>query len=151
MVALGLRRIWVLPMIQPCRPKWTAFVTPPKGPRTSRSSVTLLKAARLPAPNLILGRILEVVANAGLFNRGMTLVGTAAYQTYAPILGYYLPTATYATNDVICRLRSLFRAKTRKTFIRSSRGPTNPLSRSGATATSCPRHFVRPMGLLLNY
>ena len=65
-----------------------------------RSSVTLLKAARLPAPSLILGRILEVVANAGLFNRGMTLVGTAAYQSYAPILGYYLPTATYATNHV---------------------------------------------------
>jgi hypothetical protein len=65
-----------------------------------RSSVTLLKASRLPAPSLILGRILEVVANAGLFNRGMTLVGTAAYQTYAPVLGYYLPTATYATNDV---------------------------------------------------
>ncbi len=65
-----------------------------------RNSVTLLKGARLPAPSLILGRILEVVANAGLFERGMTLVGTAAYQTYAPILGYYLPTATYATNDV---------------------------------------------------
>jgi hypothetical protein len=65
-----------------------------------RSSVTLLKSGRLPAPSLVLGRILEVVANAGLFDRGMTLVGTAAYQTYAPMLGYYLPTATYATNDV---------------------------------------------------
>jgi hypothetical protein len=68
--------------------------------KSLRSSVTLLKAGRLPAPSLLLGRILEVVANAGLFNRGMTLVGTAAYQTYAPMLGYYLPTATYATNDV---------------------------------------------------
>ncbi len=68
--------------------------------KSLRSSVTLLKAGRFPAPSLILGRILEVVANAGLFNRGMTLVGTAAYQTYAPVLGYYLPTATYATNDV---------------------------------------------------
>ncbi|MGE0629103.1 MAG: GSU2403 family nucleotidyltransferase fold protein [Hyphomicrobiaceae bacterium] len=68
--------------------------------KSLRSTVTLLKAARLPSPSLILGRILEVVANAGLFERGMTLVGTAAYQTYAPILGYYLPTATYTTNDV---------------------------------------------------
>jgi hypothetical protein len=68
--------------------------------KSLRSSVALLKAGRLPAPNLILGRILEVVANAGLFNRGMTLVGTAAYQTYAPLLGYYLPTATFVTNDV---------------------------------------------------
>ena len=68
--------------------------------KSLRSTVTLLKNGRLPAPSLVLGRILEVVANAGLFDRGMTLVGTAAYQTYAPTLGYYLPTATYATNDV---------------------------------------------------
>ena len=65
-----------------------------------RATVAILKAGRLPAPSLILGRVLEVVANAGMFDRGMALVGTAAYQTYAPILGYYLPTATYATNDV---------------------------------------------------
>ena len=29
----------------------------------------------------------------------MTLVGTAAYQTYAGVLGYYAPTATLTTND----------------------------------------------------
>ena len=115
-----------------------------------RSSVTLLKAARLPAPSLILGRILEVVANAGLFDRGMTLVGTAAYQTYAPILGSYLPTATYATHDVDLSVAEFVPGTTKRTFIRCSRGPTNPLSRSGATATSCPRPFVRPMGLLLS-
>ncbi|MGQ0457985.1 MAG: GSU2403 family nucleotidyltransferase fold protein [Hyphomicrobium sp.] len=68
--------------------------------KNRRTSITSLKAGRLPAPGLVLGRILEVVANAGLFDRGMTLVGTAAYQTYAPILGHYLPAATYATNDV---------------------------------------------------
>jgi hypothetical protein len=68
--------------------------------RHLRSSVTILKAGRLPAPSIMLGRILEVISNAGLFERGMTLVGTAAYQTYAPMLGYYLPTATCATNDV---------------------------------------------------
>jgi hypothetical protein len=64
-----------------------------------KNTVTMLKQGRLPAPSLVLGRILEVVSNAGLFKRGMTLVGTAAYQTYAGVLGYYLPTATYATND----------------------------------------------------
>jgi hypothetical protein len=67
--------------------------------KSLKNTVSLLKQARLPAPSLVLGRIMEVVANAGLFKRGMTLVGTAAYQTYASILGYYLPTATYATND----------------------------------------------------
>lgn len=67
--------------------------------KSLRSTVSMLKQARLPAPSLPLGRILEVVANAGLFKRGMTLVGTAAYQTYAGVLGHYLPAATLATND----------------------------------------------------
>lgn len=65
-----------------------------------RSTVSALKQARIPAPSLILGRVLEVVAQAGLFERGVTLVGTAAYQTYAPILGYFLPSSALTTNDV---------------------------------------------------
>lgn len=68
--------------------------------KSLRNTVTALKTARLPSPSLPLGRTLEVVANAGLFERGITLVGTAAYQTYAGALGYHLPTATFATNDV---------------------------------------------------
>ena len=65
-----------------------------------RSTVSLLKQSRLPAPTLVQGRILEVLANAGLFNRGMTLVGTVAYQTYACVLGAHLGAAAYATNDI---------------------------------------------------
>lgn len=68
--------------------------------KSLRSTVSLLKAGRLPSPSLVLGRILEVLANAGLFKQGMTLVGTAAYQTYAGMLGYYAPAATLMTNDV---------------------------------------------------
>jgi hypothetical protein len=34
-----------------------------------------------------------------LFKRGVTLVGTAAFQTYAGVLGYYAPAATLMTND----------------------------------------------------
>ncbi len=68
--------------------------------RSRRNTVSLLKRARLSSPSLVLGRILEVLANAGLFKQGMTLVGTAAYQTYAGILGYYPPAATLMTNDV---------------------------------------------------
>jgi len=67
--------------------------------KSLRNTVTLLKRGRFPAPSLALGRILEVLSNAGLFKRGMTLVGTGAYQTYAGVTGYYLPSATYATND----------------------------------------------------
>lgn len=65
-----------------------------------RSTVRALKQARIPAPSLVQGRILEVIANAGLFERGMTLVGTVAYQTYSGVVGAYLGAAAYATNDL---------------------------------------------------
>ena len=69
--------------------------------RNRRTIVSTLKQkARIPAPTLPIGRVLEVVANAGLFKRGITLVGTAAYQTYPCVLGCYLPTAAFTTNDV---------------------------------------------------
>ena len=64
-----------------------------------QSAIAALKAARLPAPGLVLGRVLEAVANAGLFQRGLTLVGTAAYQNYAAILGAHLTAAAVMTED----------------------------------------------------
>ena len=65
-----------------------------------RNTVSLLKQSRLPAPTIVQGRILEVLANSGLFDRGMTLVGTVAYHTYACVVGAYLGAAAYATNDI---------------------------------------------------
>ena len=65
-----------------------------------RKTVSLLKQSRIPAPTLVQGRILEVLANAGLFDRGLTLVGTVAYQTYACVVGAHLGAAAYATNDI---------------------------------------------------
>jgi hypothetical protein len=67
--------------------------------RSMRTTVSVLKQARVPAPTLKLGRVLEVMANAGLFQSGAVLVGTAAFQTYACPLGYYLPHAAAMTND----------------------------------------------------
>jgi hypothetical protein len=68
--------------------------------RELRNTVSLLKNARVPGPSLVLGRILEVVANAGLFRRGVTLVGTAAYQAYACVVGSHLAAANLTTGDV---------------------------------------------------
>jgi hypothetical protein len=69
--------------------------------RNMRTIVSTLKQkARIPAPTLPIGRVLEVVSRAGLFKRGITLVGTVAYQTYPCIIGHYLPTAAFTTNDV---------------------------------------------------
>jgi hypothetical protein len=68
--------------------------------KQSRNTVALLKRSGIAAPSLVLGRILEVLANAGLFERGVTLVGTAAYQTYTCVVGAHLEATTLMTNDV---------------------------------------------------
>jgi hypothetical protein len=69
--------------------------------RSMRTVVSTLKQqARIPAPTLPVGRVLEAIANAGLFKRGVTLVGTAAYQTYPCVLGHYLQSSAFTTNDV---------------------------------------------------
>ena len=72
-----------------------------------RNTVSLLKQAKIPAPALPLGRVLETVANAGLFERGMVLVGTAAYQTYTCMVGHYLPGSALMTNDADLLVASL--------------------------------------------
>ncbi len=64
-----------------------------------RSTVSLLKQARIPAPSLPVGRILESVAKAGLFKQGLVLVGTIAYQTYPCVVGSYLPSSQTKTQD----------------------------------------------------
>ena len=67
--------------------------------RELRTTVSALKKAYIPGPSLPLGRVLEVIANAGLFKQGVVLVGTAAYQTYPGLVGAYLPSSALMTND----------------------------------------------------
>ncbi|MEL6872227.1 MAG: GSU2403 family nucleotidyltransferase fold protein [Pseudomonadota bacterium] len=65
-----------------------------------RRSVSMLKRAGLPAPDITTGRVLEVIANAGLFDRGMALVGTQAFRAYALVLGVRLQSENLRTRDV---------------------------------------------------
>ena len=67
--------------------------------RAMRSAVAALKSARTPAPSLYLGRLLEVLANAGLFEKNVVLIGAAAYQLYPCVVGRYLSEAALKTND----------------------------------------------------
>lgn len=64
-----------------------------------RTTVSALKKAHIPGPSLPLGKVLEAVANAGLFREGVMLVGTAAYQTYPGLVGAHLPSTALMTND----------------------------------------------------
>lgn len=68
--------------------------------RLRRSTVSTIKRSGVAAPSLEVGRILDALSHAGLFERGAVLVGTAAYQCYPCIVGYNLPNASLMTRDI---------------------------------------------------
>jgi hypothetical protein len=72
-----------------------------------RTTVSMLKRAGLPAPTLAMGRLLEAIAKAGLFNNGIVLVGTAAYQIYPTLVGAALSSAALTTQDADLAAASL--------------------------------------------
>jgi hypothetical protein len=75
--------------------------------RLRRRTVSLLKRAGVQAPSLESGRLLEAVAMAGLFAKGVILVGTAAYQMYPPIVGASLSGVALTTQDADLAAASL--------------------------------------------
>jgi hypothetical protein len=68
--------------------------------RERRATIRMLTLRGLRGPNAWLGKILDAVADAGLFDRGMVLVGTGAYQLMEPLVAHYLPDASLITGDV---------------------------------------------------
>lgn len=68
--------------------------------RQRRELVRILKARGLWGPEPWLGRLLDAVAAAGLFEQGALLVGTAAFQMMEPLLGRFLPRPTLMTLDL---------------------------------------------------
>jgi hypothetical protein len=71
-----------------------------------RRTVRILRAQGVPAPATDLGRVLDALADAGLFKQAV-LVGTAAYQCYSPIVGFVLPAAALMTQDADLATASL--------------------------------------------
>jgi hypothetical protein len=72
-----------------------------------RTTVSMLKRSGLPAPSIAMGRLLEAIAKAGLFNNGIVLVGTAAYQIYPAVVGATLSAAALTTQDADLAAASL--------------------------------------------
>lgn len=68
--------------------------------RERRSLVTSLTAAGLPAPSPLVGDVVDALWRAGLFRLHGVLIGTAAFQAYAGLLGVRLPGATLMTGDI---------------------------------------------------
>jgi hypothetical protein len=71
-----------------------------------RNTVRILRSQGLPAPSADLGRVLDALADAGLF-KDAVLVGTAAYQCYSALVGVFLPAAALMTQDVDVATASL--------------------------------------------
>lgn len=68
--------------------------------RARRKLVTLLKRAGVPAPSGILGRCIAALADAGLFAKGMVLIGTGAYQIFPGVVGAILSAGALQTQDL---------------------------------------------------
>jgi hypothetical protein len=68
--------------------------------RDRRRLVAILKREGLSGSDRILGSTLDAIAQAGLFEAGAVLVGTAAYGVSEPLVGHFLPRPTLMTGDV---------------------------------------------------
>lgn len=58
-----------------------------------------LRAYNLPAPDALTGKIMSMLAEVGAFRLRAVVVGTAAFQTYSPMLGVKFPNAYGMTMD----------------------------------------------------
>ncbi|WP_448956100.1 GSU2403 family nucleotidyltransferase fold protein [Labrys neptuniae] len=79
--------------------------------KARRTQVSMLKRAGLPGPSLEVGRLLEAVAHAGLFDNGLVLVGTLAFSLYAPIVGAVLSGSFVQTQDADFAVASIAAAR----------------------------------------
>ncbi|WP_413990011.1 GSU2403 family nucleotidyltransferase fold protein [Labrys okinawensis] len=99
--------------------------------RSRRTQVSMLKRAGLPGPSLEVGRLLEAVARAGLFESGLVLIGTIAFSLYAPIVGA-IPSAAFSmTQDADFAVASV-------TDTRGDADLTTVLRRADPTFQSAP-------------
>ena len=62
--------------------------------------IRALRHARLPAPDPLSGKILSKLSEAGIFRLRAVVVGTAAFQTYGPMLGVKFQDAAGQTGDL---------------------------------------------------
>ena len=62
--------------------------------------IRALRNARLPAPDPMSGKILSALSEAGVFRLRAVVVGTVAFQTYAPMLGVRFQNTAGQTGDL---------------------------------------------------
>lgn len=67
--------------------------------RETRAAIQALHRSGVRGPGIDFGRLLEALADARLFERGVVLVGTVAYQLYPPVVGAFLGDGPSRTQD----------------------------------------------------
>ena len=68
----------------------------------------LTRSGATPTVNAAVGRVLQALADNGVFRLRSVLVGTMAYQTYGPMLGVRLASASVMTDDIdVAQFRSI--------------------------------------------
>ena len=68
----------------------------------------LTRSGTVPTVNANVGRVLQGLADSGVFRLRSVLVGTMAYQTYGPMLGVRLTSASVMTEDIdVAQFRSI--------------------------------------------
>src|SRR5688572_25112182 len=117
-----------------------------------RKTVRILRAQGVPAPTVALGRVLDALADAGLF-REAVLVGTAAYQCYSPVVGVALPAASLMTQDAELATASLVLAadeadETLETILKRADKTFVPVA--GLDARQPPSRFRSAKGFLVD-
>lgn len=68
--------------------------------RERMNAIRALRAARLPGPDPMSGKILSALSEAGAFRMRAVVVGSVAFQTYSPMLGVRFDDAAGQTSDL---------------------------------------------------
>lgn len=120
--------------------------------KARRKTISALKAAGVPAPAAQLGAVLDAFDDAGLLTK-MTVVGTAAYQCYAPLTGHYLPAIHLMTQDADFATLSLsIQADEEGEDVETILKRADPSFASipGLNPQSLPSHFRSASGLMVD-
>ena len=120
--------------------------------KARRKTISALKAGGVPAPAAQLGAVLDALDDAGLLLK-MVVVGTAAYQCYAPLTGVHLPALHLMTQDADFAALSLTieadeEGEDMETILK--RADASFTSVPGLNRKALPSHFRSASGLMVD-